>query len=887
MLATLVLSLLPQSPTPTAGTDIALANARSAAISQLHYELSFALTAPVTEVQCNAVLRFELAAAACTKPLVVDFDGEVLGEVLGEVMLNDTAVAAVRVEDHLVLPADGLRVGANELRLLVRSKVAQAGTPLTVYRDDADQREYCYTLVVPADAHRLYPCFDQPDLKATFDVQLQIPAAWSAIGNGRAARGEAEDGRRTWRFARTKPLPTYLMAFACGPFLSIQSPLPGIPGMAAGSTLRTWFRASESERVDVKTLATMHGAGLQWLCDYFGVEYPFEKLDIVLVPGFPYGGMEHAGAIFYREKALSFDHTPTAGELARRSTLIYHELSHQWFGNLVTMKWFDDLWLKEGFATFVAHQVMADLEPERLSWLRFLQRVKPRAYEVDSTPGTVPVFLELGNLADAKSAYGPIVYNKAPAVLRELHDRLGAEVFRAGVHAFLTTHSYGNASWRDLATALETAASADLSRWSTRWLLSPSLPRLRVKWTVAADNTIATASLHQEPVLDADRAEAVKDSPSPATKVTAPTWPVRLELLAIGRDGTKLAVTVESDVAAQPIESLLGAKDVVCIVQNPSDVAYGQFLPDEKSRAWMLSHAATTTDPLLRSVMLSGLFEAVREAELDPAAFAETTLEVIARERDADTHGWLLDLLGTCMLRYLPDERALPLRERAEETLLTQLGEPASGRELQTFRWLARNSAGPATARLCRAVALGVPEDMPKELKPGKEDRFLALAALLAKAPEGDREVLETTVRAAFANEDIGREMFLARAAIATAANKQEYFDAYLRLEAPPEQWTQDSLGNFHWPGQGATTLPLLRAALENASWVKKNRRIFFMPAWFDAFVNGHSDANALAIVDQFLATATLDADVRKKLLQSRDGLARAVRVRAAFARAK
>lgn len=879
-LALSVLSMFPHIQDPAAGIAFELGTQRAATISELHYELAFAISAPVTSATCTATLRFTLDERGASSPLVVDFDGEITAPV----EVNAVEWQAVRAADHVVVPSSLLKKGLNELRFHVRSTAAPAGTPLSIYRDPSDGSEYCYTLVVPADAHRLYPCFDQPDLKATFDVSLRIPEQWNAIGNGTARVTEAGDEARMWTFATTKKLPTYLVAFACGPFTSVESPLPTIAGLATGSTMRTWFRPSEKGRVDVQTLAKMHGEALVWLCDYFGVEYPFEKLDIVLVPGFPYGGMEHAGAIFYREKALSFDHAPTASELARRSTLIYHELSHQWFGNLVTMKWFDDLWLKEGFATFVAHQVMEQLEPEKSSWLRFLQRVKPRAYEVDSTPGTVPVFAELGNLADAKSAYGPIVYNKAPAVLRELHDRLGADVFRAGVHAFLIEHRFGNASWRDLASALESAAKADLSRWSERWLLSPSLPRLRVDWTVDEGGAIATAVLRQESVAGSDlRSAEGSTNGAPDTL----TWPVRVELLAIGRDGTRRTFTVTSDVASQPVEALIGATNVACILANPRDVAYGQFLADAHSREWMLVHVASVADPLLRSVMLSTLFESVREAELDPAAIAETLLEVLARERDADTHGWLLELLGTCLLRYLPDARSAGLRERAEEVLLGQFGEEESGLELQTFRWLARNGGGQAVLRLCRAVALELADDLPKTLKPGKEDRFLALTALLAVVRDEERVELEDKVRAAFAQEDVGREMFLARAAIPTEANKKDYFEAYLRLDTPPEQWAQDSLSNFHWPAQGGLTSPFLRRALESAAWTKKHRRIFFMPAWLDAFVNGHSDQEALEVVDEFLATAVLEADVRKKLLQSRDGLLRAVRVRARFANAK
>src|SRR5690606_27837709 len=255
----------------------------------------------------------------------------------------------------------------------------------------------------------------------------------------------------------------------------------------------------------------MHRDSAAWLAEYFDTPYPFPKLDIVLLPGFPYNGMEHAGAIFYRERSVVFEHEPNASELFRRSTLIYHEVSHQWFGNLVTMAWFDDLWLKEGFATFMAYKVLEDLEPERRAWLRFHQRVKPLAYAVDRTAGTTPIWQAVGSLADARSACGPIVYNKAPAVLRELEARIGEEPFARGVQRFLKRHAFGNARWQDLVAAIEDAARLPGSRWSERWVLGKGVPRVWVEWSVA-DGRIAAMSVHQR---GADEGE---------------TWPLNVEV---------------------------------------------------------------------------------------------------------------------------------------------------------------------------------------------------------------------------------------------------------------------------------------------------------------------------------------------------------------------
>jgi len=859
--ATLMLfsSLLPQDPDP--GIDRALARQRAALLRDVHYDLRFQLEPGCKEVRGDAALRFWLPEGVDpAAPLVLDF----AGSEFASVRVNGKEAALREVNGHLLVPPDLLVRGENGIAGSFRSAVAPTGTPLTVYRDPTDGAEYYYTLVVPADAHRLYPCFDQPDVRARFQVTLDLPAAWTAVANSALAHDPVDrPGGRRWTFRPTKPLPTYLMAFACGPFATVDAAPPDAPGVDPASTMRILLRPSQQKHLDAEALVRVHHAGLRWLAERFGVPYPFDKLDVVLLPGFPYGGMEHAGAIFYREQALVFDHPPTAAELVRRSTLVYHELCHQWFGNLVTMRWFDDLWLKEGFATFVGYQCLAELEPERQSWLRFLQRVKPRAYEVDATPGTTPVFQELQNLADAKSAYGAIVYNKAPAVLRELHGRIGAAAFRAGLRSYLDKYAFGSAEWRDLAAALEGAARQDLGRWSQRWLLAPSMPQVRVRWELDENGIVSDAALLQRPIGGEG------------------SWPLSLELLVFDLAGGRSTVSVASDSPAVRIGALVGRAAPAAVLANPDDSAYGQFVPDPQSRQWLLQHTPGIADPLARAVATAALLEAVREVELDPAAFAGLAIDLLARERDPDTHGWLLEALGTCLSRWLDDARGAPLRARATALLLRQLRDEAgSGRELQTFRHLARASTDPAVLDLCRRVCAG--GDLPAGLAPGKLDCFLAAAALLAaSAANGEVDAL----RRRFCGEDVGKEVFLALAAEPTAANKQAYWQQYLQLESPPEQWTIDSLGWFHWPRQQALTLPFLGPALAKVDWVKQHRRIFFMPAWLDGFVNAHDSPEALAIVDEFLRETPLSDDVRRKLLQSRDGLFRTVRIRAAFAR--
>ncbi|MFK7740319.1 MAG: M1 family metallopeptidase [Planctomycetota bacterium] len=894
-LSLLAAGAMQQDPAP--GVSRELARARAQQIRDVDYDLRFALTEKCDTVTGTLFLRFRLDdEKEPNQPVILDW----AGEAIESLTINRSPTDPQRVANHIVLPTSLLGAGWNGVRIRFTSRIAATGTPLSLYHDTTDDERYYYTLLVPADAHGLFPCFDQPDLRARFRLELDLPDRWTAVSNAAPVDAKKEEAKpepapevngRLWRFARTKPLPTYLFAFACGPFAEFQPPQPAVAGITSDDPMRVLLRTSRLKDLDRDAITRLHHDGIAWLTKAFAVPYPFDKLDLVLLPGFPYGGMEHAGAIFYRESALVFDHPPTVDEQVRRSTLVYHELSHQWFGNLVTMRWFDDLWLKEGFATFYGYRAMAALEPKQRAWLRFLQRVKPSAYAVDATPGTTPVFQELQNLADAKSAYGAIVYNKAPAVLRALFSQLGEEAFQAGVKHFLEAHAYGCADWRQLAAALENAARRDLGRWSERWLLAPSMPQVRIAWQAGDDGKVTAATVSQRPIsqrptaprpTDQDKAPAGEPSTKPNSATEA--WPLELELLVIAADGTRTVRSVRTDAASTEISELVGKPSPVAILANPQDIAYGQFVPDAVTTQWLLQNTPDQEDPLVRAAATSALFEAVREAELDPAALAELLLRQIAEESDADTHRWLLSRLTTCIHRYLGEDRGEDLRTRTRNLLLEQLRQDGtSGRELHTFRYLARFAGGDTRALdLCRSVATSSSE-MPPGLQPGKLDRFRAAAALIASGAEDADATLDALIES-MTGKDIGKELFLARAATPTAASKQKYFEQFLVADEPPEQWTQASLSWFHWTGQQELTASYLRLALDQVDWVKTNRRIFFMPAWLDAFINSHSSPEALATVDEFLAERELSDDVRRKLLQSRDGLERAVRIRQAFA---
>src|SRR5215831_18774372 len=480
------------------GVSRELARHRAANISDLRYQLRFELTPGATRIKGRQEIRLKLNDT--TDPVILDFRdlderGRVVEGVVSNVTANGSAVNDMRqTGGHLVLPARHFKSGENTIAMDFETAVATANRPIIRYQDRDDGREYLYTLFVPMDASMAFPCFDQPDLKARFTLTVIAPPGWSVISNTSPEGVTGGLSLTTTKFAETRPISTYLFAFAAGPFRKVHE-TPGMPGLYVRQSK---FKRAEEEAAEVQEITA---AGMKYLADYFAQPFPFPKYDMVMIPGFAYGGMEHAGATFLREESILFRTAPTHSDHLSRDILLLHELTHQWFGDLVTMRWFDDLWLKEGFAQYMAYHALADLKPNENVWKRFYQAIKPAAYGIDSTQGTTPIYQDIGNLKDAKSAYGAIVYSKAPGVLKQLAFVLGEDHFRDGLRLYLKEHAYANAEWSDLVGAFEQVSKKSLGEWANAYIKRRGMPQVDVEWTCDANSGEIISRLRQKDVL--------------------------------------------------------------------------------------------------------------------------------------------------------------------------------------------------------------------------------------------------------------------------------------------------------------------------------------------------------------------------------------------------
>jgi aminopeptidase N len=875
---------------PQPGVARSLARFRASHYGNVRYALAVELKPGASLLTGTEEIRLTLDEAL--EELVLDWrvaapkQGQAQARV-EEIEVNGRALKEAReVNDHILIPGAYLKKGENVLRLKFASPIAQSGSPLTRYLDREDKSEYIYTLFVPSDASMAFPCFDQPDLKARFKLELTAPESWKVISNTNAEGLEAtgEAGTARWSFGETKPISTYLFAFAAGPFAEFREgsaePIKDDKTIeTAGATdtqtkrdeppLRIFVRQSKAERArrELTELFRLNRECVKYLADYFDFEFPFPKYDLVVVPEFAYGGMEHAGATFLREERILFPTDPTAGDLLLRAEVMFHEAAHQWFGDLVTMRWFDDLWLKEGFATFMAYkaiEAVKGIAPQDYNaWKVFYQRTKPGAYATDATQGTTPIWQEINNLSAAKSAYGNIVYLKAPSMLRQAEFFLGAEHFQQAVRLLLKEHAYGNAEWADLVRAFERASGRKLDEWAAAWVRRRGMPDVRAEWSVNRAGRINQLKLRQQNILG-----------------EGGTWPMRVEVLLAHDNAPPEALTVTLEGAAETIVTAArGRRAPSYVFANNEDYGYGRFLLDEKSKRAVLRQLGAAPDDFLRALLWGSLWDSVREAELAPADYIELAIKLVAAERDEVTTQSILSRVSTAFNRYLSPAQMRELAPRLERALAERmLNAGTQGLRITYFRAFLSNAMTDDARSTLKKILGGELQIPGMTLR--SRDRFDIITSLLAR---GDRDApaLLTAQSSADQTDDGRRYAYAAGAARSDAGVKQRYFDAYLNDKQLAESWIESSVNPFNTIHQSALTVGYLERALAELPNLKRTRKIFFVNGWLSAFIGGQCNAQALSTVRAFLAREPqLDRDLRLKVMEVTDNLERCVRIR-------
>jgi len=833
---------------PPDGIPRDMARQRATQISDVRYQLRFTLTPQAPSASGHEELHFRANSSAA---ILLDFrEGTA-----ANLTVNGTTVP-VRIESgHIELPANAIHAGENVVSLDFTAPVAPAGKAITRFEDKDDNTEYLYTLFVPMDAEMAFPCFDQPDLKGRFHLELTAPEDWTAISNTAIeSQSPGNSGQRTTVFSETRPISTYLFAFAVGPFRKVHE-TPGLPGLYVRQSK---LKKALEEAPEVQQITAQ---GIDYLSGFFAQPFPFPKYDMVMIPGFAYGGMEHAGATFLREESVLFRVAPTHSDHLHRDILLLHELTHQWFGDLTTMRWFDDLWLKEGFAQYMAYQALASLKPDEIIWKRFYQSIKPAAYGIDSTRGTTPIYQDIANLKDAKSAYGAIVYSKAPGVIKQLAFVLGDDHFRDGLRLYLKEHAYANAEWSDLVHAFERVSGRSLQGWAGSWIRRRGMPQVDVAWSCDAQDRIDHFSLTQRDVLG-----------------EGGTWPVAMQAGLHYSSSTPLHLRAELNAEKADLREAVGKPCPQYVFLNDQDFGYGHFLLDERSRKAVIEKLGEVSDEFERTLLWGSLWDSVREADLAPRDFVQLALRLLPAETDESLAQNLIGHVATALHRYVnPNVRAEIVPQSEALASNQMLHSPSQDLRIIWFRALRAIAESPEGRARLKEVLSGKLAVPGVELRP--LDRWTIVTALIA-LHDPEAEALLATEQKRDNSGDGQKYAYMAQAARPESASKQRYFDDYLHDSSRPEDWIEQSLGPFNYWNQSELTLAYLKPALEALPQIKRERKIFFALGWLNAFIGGQQSAAAQAQVREFLRSAALDKDLQLKILEVSDELDRTVKIR-------
>jgi aminopeptidase N len=571
------------------------------------------------------------------------------------------------------------------------------------------------------------------------------------------------------------------------------------------------------------------------------------------------------------EDGVLFRSTPTASDYFRRDILVLHETTHQWFGDLVTMRWFDDLWLKEGFAQYMAYKAMAQLKPATEPWKHFAEDIKPLAYGIDETEGTTPIFQNIPNLKDAKSAYGAIVYQKAPAVLKQLDFKLGNDPFRDGLRLYLAQHAYANATWPDLIHAFTQAGGQGVQAWADAWIVRRGMPQIDVDWSCNF-NRIGKMTLSQKDVLP-----------------DGYTWPISDEVL-LGYAGSQQRVRVDWSGSTQEVAEAIGKPCPEFVFANAGDEAYGRFLLDFGSQRFLASpnaahpEIASVAEPLLRSQLYAALWENVRAAHTAPRGYVELALKTLPTEMDESLNRIQGGRIAESLHLYLGPQSRSTILPQAENVIGERmLHAPTLGVRIVNFRTFTVVAESAASLTQLKRLLEGSLTIDGLKLKP--LDRWNMVGHLLAmNDPDAGKYLAAEQARDH--SGEAQKYAYAVQAGTPDAATKARYFAEYLQTTGPDarqEDWISQSLRPFNSWNQQALTLPYLHRALNELPAIKRDRKIFFLGAWLGAFLDGQSTPSAQQIVDAWLARKDIDHDLRLTVLENKDALDRTVRIRASF----
>ena len=835
------------------GTNLTREEARTRAsvISTESYDVELDLTLDSSErFGSVTTIRFSATPGASTFADLVDAE-------ISSITLNGEPVDVSAYSDSRIA-LTGL-AEQNELRVEATCRYSHSGEGLHRFVDPADGKVYLYTQFEVPDARRVFTTFEQPDLKATFDFHVTASADWAVVSNTATPEPVAAgDGTATWHFPTTEVMSTYITALVAGHYVSVHDTYSGAFG---DIPLGIYCRQSLVEHLDADDIFTITKQGFGFFESAFQMGYPFGKYDQLFVPEYNMGAMENAGCVTFRDEMI-FRSRQTVAAYESRANTILHEMAHMWFGDLVTMKWWDDLWLNESFAEFAASHASANATRFTDAWTTFANQRKNWAYRQDQLPSTHPIAADNYDLHAVEANFDGITYAKGASALKQLVAWVGEDDFFAGLRSYFTKHAFGNTELGDLLDELEAASGRELRSWAAEWLQTSGVNTLQAAFDTETVDGIETFTSF-----------AVEQSASDAHP-TLRRHRIAIGLYSLREEKLVRTHRVETDIegASTDIPDLVGQPRPDLVLLNDDDLTYAKIRLDERSFGTLVQHIAAFEDSLPRALCWSAAWDMTRDAELPSSDFVSLVLAGVGTESDLTAVASLLRQGLSAVNLYTPPAQQATVRTQWEGGLaaLVDAAEPGSDHQLALVR--AYSAAATTPERL---------RDLLDGALPGLAvDTDLRWTLVTALARIGAADEAEIAAELARDNTISGQERAAAARAIRPNADaKAAAWQAVAVDASTPNETRRQTAVAFQVTGQADVLAPYVERYLDMADTIIEDQGVWIgQVALIHLFPIANPSVATLERVDAWLASTTAGPAAKRYVAEGRDDLARSLR---------
>ncbi len=816
------------------------------------YDIALDLTTSETTFASTTTIRF-----TCKEPGAATF-ADLHGATVETIALNGDALDLSAYTDNRI-ELTGLQED-NELTVVAELPYSHSGEGLHRFVDPVDKLVYLYTQFEVPDARRVFTTFEQPDLKSEFTFHITAPSHWKVVSN--SPTPEPEDlglGRSVWHFEPTKRLSTYITALIAGEYVEVRDTYHGSRG---DIPLGIYLRESLQEHLDADDIFTVTKQGFEFFENAFDMPYPFGKYDQLFVPEYNMGAMENAGAVTFRDEMI-FRSRQTRSAYEGRANTVLHEMAHMWFGDLVTMRWWDDLWLNESFAEWASHHASTKATKYDEAWTSFCNARKTWAYRQDQLPSTHPIAADNFDLEAVAVNFDGITYAKGASALRQLVAWVGEEQFMAGLRSYFAAHAYGNSELTDLLSALEESSGRELGSWAKEWLQTSGVNTVRPVFELADDGTFASFIVHQT---------AHPDYPT-----------LRRHRLGVGLydltdEGLVRRTRVEIDVAGNETEvpQLVGERQPDLVLLNDGDLSYTKVRLDERSLKTVVDNIDRFTESLPRALCWGAAWDMTRDAEMRASDWVALVLRGIKSESDMTALRALVGQTGRVVSAYTAPENREEVSARWDEgaRALALEAEPGSDKQLTFVRALAHAAKSDESFNLVHGLLDGT--RTLEGLAVDVDLRWTLLEALAAAGRVGDDEITSELERD---HTISGQESAAAaRAARPTAEAKAEAWnDAVVRDDVANETMRSIAL-SFNQPRQDDILKPYVGRYLETAETIWEERSVHQASTVLSyLFPSTIATQETLDAVDAWLETAQANPAAKRYVMEGRSDLERAL----------